>query len=79
MSKLDEAIEKLKDIDDWDETSVNVTVHNESPKSKSIMPIKMLKILPPWGRVIVILAFLGIALASGVGAQLVLHALGISK
>lgn len=79
INKLDRAIERLRDIDDWDESSVNVVVHNEGPRSKAPMPVKVLKLLPPWGRVLVVLAFLGIAVASGVGAQLVLHAIGVSK
>lgn len=81
-TKLERAIERLRDIDDWEEdSSVSVTIHNEPPpkSSNAPMPVRVLKLLPPWGRVLVVLVFLGIAVASGVAAQLVLHAVGISK
>lgn len=79
-SKLDEAIDRLEE-EDWDEdSSVSVNVQMvQPPKSSAPVPIQVLKTLPPWGRVVVLLAFLGVAVASGVGAQLVLHAIGISK
>lgn len=77
-TKLERAIEKLRDIDDWEEdSSVNIMIHNEPPKSRAPMPIKMLGMLTPWQRTIVILAFIAAAVASGVGSTLVLHTLGI--
>ena len=76
--KLDRAIDKLKSVDDWDEDSrISVTI--EQPEKKSVWPVQLLKTLPPWGRVIAVLAFLGLAFASGVGAQVVLHAIGVQK
>lgn len=78
-SKLDRAIEKLRDVDDWDETSVNVTVHTEGPRSKSPVPVRVLKLLKPWQRFVIVLVFLAIAAGTGVGSQLVLHVIGISK
>lgn len=54
-SKLDDAIERLRNTDDWEDSSVNVHVEVAPPKSKAPQALRALSLLPPWGRVLVTL------------------------
>jgi hypothetical protein len=69
---LDRAIDELEDADD-EETSVNVHVHPQPPRSsrpKRFGLIEGFALLPPWGRVVVVLAVLAAAVAGGFAPRL---------
>jgi hypothetical protein len=67
-SPLDEAIDKLADADDWEDTSVNV--HVQIPKnSMKPTPLKYLEQLPPWGRVVILVLVIALVWQTGLGAH----------
>ena len=67
---VDDAIDRLEE-EDWGDLSSTVNVTVEVPKhSKIPAPLRALKLLPPWGRVVVLLAILGAAVAGGLAGKL---------
>ena len=74
-STLDSAIDRLEDASDWEEdSSVSVHVHN-APPVKSVRAaraglLEAFGMLPPWGRVAVVLAVLGCLTGAGLLGRL---------
>lgn len=70
-SRLDEAIDRLDDADDWEESSVNVHVHppvkSNRPKSPLLEGFAM---LPPWGRFGVVVLVVGCLTGAGLLGRL---------
>lgn len=63
-STLGEAIDRLEEADDWEDSSVNI--HVEVPKnSHRPAVVKVFSSLPPWGRVVVACLVLALVYTSG--------------
>lgn len=70
--KLCRALTELENADDWEESSVNVFVQPAAPPTTSRRTLfEGLRLLPPWGRVLVVLAALLLAGLVGAGAKVI--------
>lgn len=72
MSKLDDAIEKLREERWDDDSSVNIVIQ-PPPEKESRAPIRALKLLPPGWRVVVVLVAVVAAAVAGAITGGVLH------
>lgn len=66
-SRLDEAIERLEEADDWEDTSVTVMLESppQAPRSTYARAVGLLDRLPPWGRVFILALALVVIWGSG--------------
>lgn len=71
-SPLNDAIDRLEDADDWEESSVNLHVHNPPRSTRPARSplLEAFAMLPPWGRFGVVVLVMGCLTGAGLLGRL---------